>query len=190
MTGSNINPIPNPGSWQAPEQLLALDQPAHEVLADFIHGCSPDPATRTVATTALVLSLWQLRGHAFTPEVPSLLLLHAGESADDPIDKLVRDLVYDAAENKPRVQKKGAFMNVSVDRAPTAMKNAFIKRQALVGIVRPMVPTDTTRRRMRKINSTQPGLPLMATVAADLTQRHGIKNTASSLTRTTRSSCG
>jgi len=131
MTGSKINPFQNPGSWQVPEQLLALNKPTPELLADFIHGCSPDPATRTVATTALVLSLWQLQGRAFTPEVPSMLLLHAGESTDDPIDQFIRGLVYNAEENKPRVQTQGAFMGVPIDRAPTAMENAFLKRQTL-----------------------------------------------------------
>ena len=131
MTSSKINPFPNPGSCQVPEQLLALNKPAHEAIADFIHGCSPDSATRTVAATALVLSLWQLKGHALTPEVPSLLLLHAGEAADDPIDKLVRDLVYDEQKNKPRVQTKGPFIHAPIDLAPMAMRNAFLIRHKL-----------------------------------------------------------
>ena len=66
-------------------EFLQLKEPMHEVLADFIHGCSPDSATRTVAATALVLSLWQLQGRAFTPEVPSLLLLHAGSLRTIPL---------------------------------------------------------------------------------------------------------
>ncbi len=131
MTGSKLTPFPNLGSWQAPEELLALNKPMHEVLADFIHGCSPDPDTRTVATTALLLSLWQLQGRALTPEVPSMLLLQAGEPTDDPIDQFIRGLVYDAAENKPRIQTKGPFMGAPIDLAPTAMKNAFLKRQEL-----------------------------------------------------------
>jgi hypothetical protein len=125
------NPFPNLPPWHPPEELLKLELPTPKLLAEFIHGCSPDSATRTAATTALVLSLWQLAGRAMTPHVPSMLLLSAGEAATDPIDDLVQGLVYDEENDKPRVQTEGPFTCAGIDLAPTAMKNALLKRGAL-----------------------------------------------------------
>ena len=65
-----------------------MTEPRHRVLAEFMGGCSPDPATRTIATTALVLSLWQVAGWRMTHRPPSLLLLNATESTPDPIDRM------------------------------------------------------------------------------------------------------
>jgi hypothetical protein len=42
-------------------QLDGLTAPKHRVLADLVHGCSPDPEVRTAATTALALGTWQQR---------------------------------------------------------------------------------------------------------------------------------
>lgn len=136
MIDSKGHPSLRLGSWQAPEKLRAFEKPGHEAFADFIHKCSPDPATRTVATTALVLSFWQLKGRTLTEtEVPSMLLVNAGESASDSIDDFVRDLVYDEEKNRPQVQREGPCMGMPIDRAPRMMKNAFLERRALGGDV-------------------------------------------------------
>lgn len=130
----NTMPSPRfkiPGSWTPPDALRAISKPWHETLTDFIHGCSPDPEVRTVATTALVLSLWQMKGRALTPDVPSLLLIPAGESESDPIDTFIRDLVYDEEAVKPKVKKEGLCMGMDVDRAPSAMRDEFHRRKAL-----------------------------------------------------------
>ena len=89
-------------SWQPPEELLKLEFTTPTVLAEFIHGCSPDPATRTVATAALVLSLWQLGGRRLTPHVPSMILINSGKAGADPIDEFIRGLVYDEEAIQPR----------------------------------------------------------------------------------------
>ena len=110
-----------------------LDEPPHRVIADFIHGCSADDSVRTAATTALVLSFWQARGTKLTAEVPSLLLVPPGQPGDDPVDALAKGLVYDKRENKPRLQKKGPFMGIPVEKAPRVMENAYLERQSLRG---------------------------------------------------------
>ncbi len=86
------NPFSPQHAGPLPEKLKELEQPMHEALADFIHGCDPDPATRTAATAALVLSLWQLGGRALTHYPPSMLLIRP-EGRPDPIDDFVRTLV-------------------------------------------------------------------------------------------------
>ncbi|MCP5538365.1 MAG: hypothetical protein H7A51_19295 [Akkermansiaceae bacterium] len=78
-----------------PDYLEFLNRPMHEALGGFIHDCSPDPTTRTVAATALTMSLWQLQGTALTPHVPSLLLIRPRGAGPDPIDESIRPLVYD-----------------------------------------------------------------------------------------------
>lgn len=123
--------LPGLPSWQPPGNLSGLGRPTHEILTDFIHQCSPDPDTRTVAITSLVLGFWQLKGRALTPDVPSLLLVHTGEATDDPIDEFTRGLVYDKEENKPRVQTEGPFTYAPIGLAPKAMRNAMLERHSL-----------------------------------------------------------
>ncbi|QTN34172.1 hypothetical protein HZ994_18215 [Akkermansiaceae bacterium] len=128
MIADNFTGLP---AWTPPATLTQLGEPPHRVLAEFIHGCSQDDKTRTAATTALVLSLWQLQGIKLTPQVPSLLLVHPGEPADDPIDSFVKDLVYNEEDTKPRVQRQGPFMHMAVEQAPQSMMNAYLKRQQM-----------------------------------------------------------
>ncbi|MEK6254192.1 MAG: hypothetical protein N2B05_05815, partial [Gemmatimonadales bacterium] len=77
------------------------------------------------------MSLWQLKGHALTPHIPSLLLINAGEATDDPIDGFTSGLVYSEEENRPRVQTDGPFTCAPVDLAPKAMRNALAERRSL-----------------------------------------------------------
>jgi hypothetical protein len=71
-----------------PPQLAAMMKPPHRALAEFLHGSAPDPATRAMAATTLVLSLWQVAGRSLTPQPPWMLLVNAGEAVDDPLDAL------------------------------------------------------------------------------------------------------
>jgi hypothetical protein len=118
-------------AWTPPSQLTQLSEPPHKALARFIHGCSPDPAIRTAATTALVLSFWQLRGINLATRVPSLLLVRPEEAGNDPIDSLVKELVYNEEDNKPRVQKAGVFMYGSIDLARRVMASRYGLRQSI-----------------------------------------------------------
>lgn len=131
------NPFSRDQAGPLPGKLKELDRPMHEVLGEFIHGCSPDPVTRTAATAALVLSLWQLGGRALTPQIPSMLLLRPEGSGPDPIDEFVRTLSDDERHNEPRVQKEGLFMHRPIDHAPQAMENAVLIRRSLGQNIRP-----------------------------------------------------
>lgn len=133
----NNNPFSPHNAGPLPDKLKELEQPMHEVLAGFIHGCSPEPATRTAATAALVLSLWQLGGRALTPQSPSMLLLRPEGSGPDPLDEFVRTLIDDERKNEPRVQKEGPFMYRPIDHAPKAMANAVLARRSLGQNIRP-----------------------------------------------------
>ncbi len=108
-----------------------------DVLGNFMRDCSPDPATRTVATTALVLSLWQLRGTTLTPQPPSTLLLRPEGHGPDPIDNFIRAVIHNERDNEPRIQTDGPFMNRPVNCAPKAMEIAFQKRRSLGQIIPP-----------------------------------------------------
>jgi hypothetical protein len=109
----------------------------HEVLSGFIHGCAPDPATRTAATAAFVLSQWQLSTGPLTSQTPSMLLIRPEGTGPDPIDDFVRTLVHDEKENEPRVQREGPFVNGPINLAPKAMENAMHSRWKLGEHIRP-----------------------------------------------------
>ena len=117
--------------WTPPESLMKLAEPAHKVLAGFIHGCATDEATCTAATTALVLSFWQLQGRRLTTQAPSLLLVNAGEANADPIDEFIRPLVYNERENQPEIQTQGPFMGAPLEMTPETMRLALLLRRAL-----------------------------------------------------------
>ena len=71
-----------------PPKLAAMAEPQHRALAEFLHGSSPDPATRAMAAATLVFSLWQVAGRSLTPQPPWMVLVNAGEAVDDPLDAL------------------------------------------------------------------------------------------------------
>lgn len=136
-------------AWTPPSQLTQLSEPPHQALARFIHGCSPDPAIRTATITALVLSFWQLRGINLATRVPSLLIVQPDGVGNDPIDSLVKDLVYNEEDNKPRVQKTGTFMHGSIDLARRVMASRYGLRQSIKPIPGDGPMTDLQRLQTR-----------------------------------------
>ena len=100
-------------------------------MTEFIHGCSPDPATRTMATTALVLTFWQLGGRSLTPRLPSMILVNTEEAETDPIDAVASYCANGFGKSKPGVQTTGSFAHGSVELAPKAMLNAVRTREQL-----------------------------------------------------------
>lgn len=63
-------------------------KPPLPTLADWIHGCAEDAATRTAVVTTFVLSACQLAGHNLTHRMPSLILVRP----DDPKAQALTDL--------------------------------------------------------------------------------------------------
>ena len=61
-------------------------------LTRFIHGCSKDDMTRSMAVAAAVLALGQLGGPRMIQRPPGYLLVNAGGLAADPIDQVVKKL--------------------------------------------------------------------------------------------------
>jgi len=106
-------------------------EPAHRVLADLIAGCSPEVAPSTMATAALTLSLWQLRGEKMTEHVPSLILLNAGEAATDPVDEFVKGLVHDEEAERPGEKGHQARFPIKPEHAPGLMQQAIQERREL-----------------------------------------------------------
>ena len=118
-------------AWTPPGNLLQMLEPQHRVLAEFTHGCSPDPATRTIATTALVLSLWQVAGRRMTHRPPSMLLLNAAESTPDPIDRAADTITSYRGRKGPAEKGAGQFVGGTPSQADTAMRVAVMRRGQL-----------------------------------------------------------
>ena len=79
--------IDNPG-W---DQHRSMTNPMAD-LEQFILGCSEDPVTRVMTTTALVVALCQAAGPAMVSKPPGFLLIRADDGEADPIDGLMRDM--------------------------------------------------------------------------------------------------
>lgn len=123
-----LNTLP---AWTPPDNLLKMNEPRHRVLAEFMGGCSPDPATRTIATTALVLSLWQVAGWRMTHRPPSMLLLNATESTPDPIDRMADTIASYRGRKGPAEKGVGQLVGATPSQADTAMRMAVMRRQQL-----------------------------------------------------------
>lgn len=63
-----------------------------EDLLTFMSDCSPDPVTRVMSTTALVLALCQAAGPSMMIQPPGFLLINAGGAQEDPIDGLMQQI--------------------------------------------------------------------------------------------------
>lgn len=86
MYKTDFPPFPTrhyPNLEPVPGRKLPLPQ-----LADWIHGCAEDAATRTAVVTTFVLSACQLAGHNLTHRIPSLILVRP----DDPQAQALADL--------------------------------------------------------------------------------------------------
>jgi hypothetical protein len=79
-----------------------------EALALFLHDGIADESERTMAIASFTLSLWQSTHGPITPTVPSVLLVHASDSAvGDPIDAFAGDFVfYSVCELERRLKQQ------------------------------------------------------------------------------------
>jgi hypothetical protein len=123
-----FDPVTPPVRW---EGLKKLKQPALPVLAEFVHGSSKDPATRTASVTLLVTSLCQLTGRRMTARMPSVVVVNAHDLVPDATDLLASMIVANPEGSGPRVCKEGFFMSGTPDQAPRAMAAAIIEKQDL-----------------------------------------------------------
>jgi hypothetical protein len=122
-----FNPVMPQPKWDG---LQDLRKPALPALAEFLHGCSKDPATRTTAVTLLVTSLWQLTGRCMTAQMPSVVVVvNAHELVPDATDLLTSMMVSNPQDSGPQVQKDGYFMHGTPEQAPRAMARAIVEKQ-------------------------------------------------------------
>lgn len=120
-----------PTHFNVPPEIKALCEPAHEALAQAVHSSSQSPGIRTVATTALVTTLWQMAGSWMSRRLPSLVFIPAGGPDHDPIDGLAKDLIRSSGFDEPGIRHSGEFSGGTVDLAPKAMSNAIAKMAIL-----------------------------------------------------------
>lgn len=123
-----FDPVTAPVRW---EGLKKLNQPALPVLAEFVHGCSKDPAKRTAAVSLFVVGLCQLAGRGMTARLPSAIVVNAHDLSPDPLDMLPGWLFGTQENSGPRVHKEGLFMHETPDQAPAAMTRAIVEKQKL-----------------------------------------------------------
>ena len=119
-------------------KLTEFAAPRHRELAEFLQGCSADASTRTIATTALVLTLWQMAGRHMTSRLPSMLLLNAGDAAD-PIDVFIGEHATGGGSG-PKTQTEGAFAHAPPELARTAMIQVDQNLQPLLDEVVGLAP--------------------------------------------------
>ena len=125
---NRFNPVTPPVRWEGLEK---SNEPALPVLAEFVHGCSKDPATRTASVTLLVTSLCQLTGRSMTGRMPSTIVVNAHDLVPDATDLLASMIVANPHDSGPRVYKEGYFMTGTPKQAPKAMVVAIHEKQAL-----------------------------------------------------------
>ena len=106
------------------------------MLADFLHACSPESSTRTMAAATLALTLWQRMGRSSTPVLPSMLLVNAGAAEADPLDALANTLATGMDSKEPQKIGTGAFVGGSPELARRAVFNA-VERRKLLGAAGP-----------------------------------------------------
>jgi len=123
-----------PKAW---EKLTRFDQPALPVLAKFVHGCSENSSTRTLAVTQFLTSLWQLAGRSVSGRMPSTLVINGHDLVPDATDMLALTIIAKPTSSGPRMHREGLFLNHAPEQAPGAMIRAINTKQEL-GKVSPL----------------------------------------------------
>ena len=125
---NGFNPVTPPVKWEGLEK---LNQPALPVLAEFVQGCSKDPAIRTASVTLLVTSLWQLTGRSMTEQMPSTIVVNAHDLVPDATDLLASLMVANPRGSEPKIYTEGHFRYGTPEQAPGAMVVAIKEKQGL-----------------------------------------------------------
>ncbi len=71
-----------------------MNKPVFLALTDFSANCSSDPETREVMASALALDLWQLGARGNKNQLPSMILVNAGNSHTDHIVDTIHHLSH------------------------------------------------------------------------------------------------
>ena len=114
--------------WPGVKRIKLPPVPA---LAEWVHGCSSDSATRTVAVTTLVLSCCQLAGDGLTHRMPSFLLV----SPEDPdgqlaVQQLATRLVT-VHGRQPGECREGHLDHMTPEQVQRTMECAIIEMRGL-----------------------------------------------------------
>ncbi|MFZ9935681.1 MAG: hypothetical protein ACO3JG_01335 [Luteolibacter sp.] len=127
-------------------------------LGIFMHGCSEDPVTRVMATTAVVLALCQTAGPTMVSQPPGFLLLHAGDEPVDPIDAVMKTLVG-MIPPTPRPESE------TFERNRRVMKSALLQKLLSAEQARTMMDFFGLQERER--------CPLVEAFQNAMTENHG-----------------
>ena len=106
-------------------------RPPIQNLADLVNGCSENPADRTVAVTAFVMTCCQIAGNRLSQRMPSLILVNPHGKEDNPVDDFTHLLIDKHHYLPPQVYKDGVFAQREPEDAPQVMEAATLKRNTL-----------------------------------------------------------
>jgi hypothetical protein len=123
MKPNPFDETPTPDRWPLLDQM----KDPLKALADLVHNHPEDSANRTVTTTTLLLSLWQLAGRGMTHRAPSLVLVNTHGEQSGPMDALAASLVNPRVDTGPRLHKEGPFAQGTPEMAPNAMAGAILR---------------------------------------------------------------
>jgi len=121
MKSNQFENTPAPGKYPTLEKMA---DPL-KALADLVHNHPDDSASRTVATTTLLLSLWQLAGRGMTNQAPSLVMINTHGEGSSSMDALASSLVSPQVDTGPQLYKDGSFAQGTPEMAPNAMAGAI-----------------------------------------------------------------
>lgn len=100
-------------------------------LAEFLHSCSPDPSTRTMAAAVFALTHWQMVGRAMTRELPWMLLINAGGADTDPLDAFADDCSTGLGRKGPSESGRGMYTGGTPQKARATMISAIKLKEQL-----------------------------------------------------------
>ena len=120
-------------SWKRDMKTASMNPPATrpQILAEFLHTCSPDPLTRTMAAASYALTLWQTTGRTMTPLPPSMLFINAGEAENDPLAAFADDQATGMGRKEALESGHGLFAGGKPENARAAMLHCIKERDKL-----------------------------------------------------------
>ena len=104
---------------------------SQQLLGHFLHHCSPDPSTRTMAAAMYAITHWQIVGKAMTHALPSMLLVNVGGADNDPLDAFADYHATGLGNKIPLEHGQGTFVGGTAKHAKNAMLRALYDRRQL-----------------------------------------------------------
>jgi hypothetical protein len=100
-------------------------------LAKFLHNCSPDADTRTMAAAMFAITHWQVAGIATGSRLPWLLMVNAAGATVDPLDAAAGYFAVGMDSMEPKEQGSGPMLGATPQQALNRMLTAVAQCREL-----------------------------------------------------------